>query len=274
MTLSLSNQRSISPVGLRQGWTSPFYNESHKRFRAAMREFVDKEVRGLCLARFVLRFRLPARRLNACCGVSCARSLRSATSGTRPRSCRARCGASATRPAGCPVRRGFPDSTFDWIRHVSCVRLRVFEQGWWEHRGPRSTPARTSPAASSLKSSTPSVSSIQTLSCLAPFALLDGSHVAWVWYADELILMDEVARCGSGGYACAFDLRILPQTDFLHTVALQRPVGSVRWPVDRPAARAALWQPIPQGQGPDRFQLFLLSIANLSESHSCVHLRL
>lgn len=27
-----------------QGWKSPYYNESHARFRAACREFVDREV--------------------------------------------------------------------------------------------------------------------------------------------------------------------------------------------------------------------------------------
>src|SRR5690606_33712348 len=31
-----------------QGWKSPYFNESHIRFRKAMREFVDKEITPYC----------------------------------------------------------------------------------------------------------------------------------------------------------------------------------------------------------------------------------
>eukprot|EP01027_Heterolobosea_sp_BB2_P020511 GEZU01029264.1.p1 GENE.GEZU01029264.1~~GEZU01029264.1.p1 ORF type:complete len:529 (-),score=184.06 GEZU01029264.1:295-1881(-) len=31
-----------------QGWSSPYYNESHRKFRAAMREFVDREITPFC----------------------------------------------------------------------------------------------------------------------------------------------------------------------------------------------------------------------------------
>jgi len=31
-----------------QHWRSPYYNDSHKRFRAVMREFVEKEIIPFC----------------------------------------------------------------------------------------------------------------------------------------------------------------------------------------------------------------------------------
>jgi alkylation response protein AidB-like acyl-CoA dehydrogenase len=31
-----------------QDWFSPYYNDSHRKFRAAMREFVEKEIMPYC----------------------------------------------------------------------------------------------------------------------------------------------------------------------------------------------------------------------------------